>query len=61
MGDESLHGPGPGGFPEQGGLTDHRKVSVISSVCKLGVTSLGGGDAGGGCRGGGGIRTEEEE
>ena len=47
--DDPLHGPGPGGFPEQ------------ASEWKLGVPPLGGGDMGGGFGGGGGVCPEEAE
>ena len=57
MGDDPLHGPGPGDFPEQGGPLSHHKKYVAASVQRLGVPPLGGGDGGGniGGRFGGGV------
>ena len=65
MGDETPHGPGPGDFPEQGGLMDHINTAMVALGRKLRVPPLGGGDGGGnvgsgfGC--GGGVCLKEEE
>ena len=65
MGDDPPHRTVPGGFPEQGGLSAHRKTPAAALVRKFGVPPLGGGDGGenvgGGFRGGGGVGLEEEE
>ena len=45
VGDNSPHGPGTGGFPAQGGPSDHRKTDVAASGWNFGVTNLGGGGA----------------
>ena len=64
MGDDPPHGPGPGGFPEQGGQADHRETDPKDPGWKLGLTPPpppGGGNAGGGVGGGGAVRIEESE
>ena len=40
MGNDPLHGAGPGGFPEQDGPADHGNISVAASGRQLGVSSL---------------------
>ena len=65
VGDDPLHGPGPGDFPKQGGPSFNRKTSAPASGRNMGVTPLGGGDGGGNMGGrfggGGGVRVEEKE
>ena len=41
VGDEPPHGLGPGDFPEQGGLMDHRKTATVSLGRKLAIPPLG--------------------
>ena len=40
MGDDPLHGPGPGDFPKQGGPSFNRKTSAAASGRNMGVTPL---------------------
>ena len=40
MGDETPHGPGPGDFPEQGGLMDHINTAMVALGRKLRVPPL---------------------
>ena len=64
-GDDPLHGLVPGGFPEQGGPSDHKKIDSVASGLKLVEPPFGGGDGGvnmgGGFVVGGFLRLEEEE
>ena len=54
-----------GGFPEQGGPSDHKKIDAVASGLKLVEPPFGGGDGGvnmgGGFVVGGVLRLEEEE
>ena len=61
LGDDPLHGPGPGGFPAQGGPQNHGKEFMEASEKKLVAPPLGGGDAVGGFGGVGGVCTEDAE
>ena len=64
-GDDPLHGLVPGGFPEQGGPSDHKKIDAVASGLKLVAPPFGGGgggvNVGGGFVVGGVLRLEEEE
>ena len=64
MGDDHLHGLGPGDISEQGVPSSHRKTDAADLQQKLVVPPLGGGEGGGnvggGFGGGGGVRLEEE-
>ena len=60
MGDESLHGPGPGGAPSQGLMTDHGEAAHAAIVCYLGLTSARDIDTGIGVQRDGGVCSEEK-
>ena len=61
VGDDTLHGPGPGGLPKKVGPEDHTETVPADSGHKLRVPPFVGGDAEGGFGGGGDVLLEDSE